>query len=280
MMEARVFPLMRQWKFQFEARLPARELSVLEGLRERYSMLQDNLNHNLAARQSAWERHDYASFTSMRTLLRNQFAERQRIYTEVTRFTEKNDKQFQYLAARIDSTVEEWRGSSMRMFTDWFTKYRSVIALAMNTPARDDLALLMAACRNIRLDRLELMAKLTFVLWDGKDYIERMRQSGFPESPLTDCGLRSEDILFVESASPNPFSTNTSIRFFVPSAGLTTVRVVDANGKTILQLLNEILPTGKTTVAFRANENMPAGTYYVLVEAGKAFDAIPVRYSR
>ncbi|MFA6233419.1 MAG: hypothetical protein WC824_04420 [Bacteroidota bacterium] len=279
-MDSRVFPIMKQWKSQLESRLSARERIVLDGMRERYDMIRDNLNNNLQARQLAWEKRDYASFTSMRTLLRNNFEDRQKLFNEVARFTERNEKPFQYLSSRIDSTVEEWRGSSMRLFVDWFTKYRQLISHSMNTPARDDLARMMAACKNIRLEQLDDLAKVTFLLWDGEDYLESMRQNGLPESPLTDCGPKRDEILFVEGASPNPFSSGTTIRFFIVNPGLTRVRIVDAAGKSIQTLLNEELPVGKHQTAFRPSEKLSDGTFFVLVETGSAFDAIPIRYSR
>ncbi|MFZ1729785.1 MAG: hypothetical protein WBQ23_06220 [Bacteroidota bacterium] len=280
LMESRVFPVMKQWKAQFESHLPARELNVLDGLRERHDMIRTNLNNNLRAQKSVWEKHDYAGFTSLRPLLQNGFNERLKVYQDVARFTEKNEKPFKYLETRIDSTVEEWRGSSMRMFVDWFTKYRGVISNAMETPARDELAFLMAACKNIRMEQLDALAKVSFVLWDGDDYTERIRQSGFPESPLTDCGPKREAILLLESATPNPFSTNATIRFFLPTAGQTLVRVVDGNGKTIQRLLHDYLPIGKHIATLQSTEGMSPGTYYVLIESGKMFDAIPVRLSR
>ena len=94
------------------------------------------------------------------------------------RFTERNEKPFHYLTSRIDSTVEEWRGASMRIFVDWFAKNRNVISTAMNSPARDDLASLMASCKNIQLEELDERAKATFLLWDGKDYLQHIRQHG------------------------------------------------------------------------------------------------------
>ncbi|MBE0644594.1 MAG: T9SS type A sorting domain-containing protein [Bacteroidetes bacterium] len=278
MMEARVFPVMSQWKSQFEARLTDRERATLDALRERNDMLNDILTHNLRARQSAWDKRDYASFTSMRNLLRTNFDDRQKLYSELASFTERNEKPFQYLSSRIDSTVEEWRGASMRIFVDWFAKYRHVISLAMNTAASDDLARLMAACKNIRLEQLDEFAKVTFLLWDGENYLTRIRDRGIPESPLTNDSPKREQVLFVEPATPNPARGNTNIRFLLPTPGLTQARVYNANGQLMRTLLNDTLPIGKHMVTLNAGD-LPAGTYYVIVEVAGLFDGVAVRFS-
>ncbi len=280
LMRTRVFPVMLQWKAEFESRLPSKELNALSALRDRYEMIHEKLNINLAARETAWGKQDFSSFSAMRTLLRKNFNDRLKLYNDIARFTEKNEKPVIYLESRIDSTVEEWRGNSMRLFVNWFSRYRGVIATAMNGPMRDELASLMASCKNIQLEELDPLAKVSFLMWDGEDFSERVRRTGFPVSPLTDCGPKRETILFLESATPNPFDAETSIRFFLPNPGQATVRVVDADGKTLHTLIDGVLPVGKQMVTFKADPVMSAGTYFVLVEAGASRDALPLRYSR
>lgn len=76
------------------------------------------------------------------------------------------------------------------------------------------------------------------------------------------------------AAGPNPFSSATTVRFAVPSAGATRVRVIDALGRRIRDLSGEELTAGEHQVRWdgrdSAGRTVAAGVYFVTVEhAGK-----------
>lgn len=279
LMQTRVLPVMTQWKEQFEEQIPPRDRQALDAARERHAMLRSNIDNNMRARTAAWEKRDYRSFLTVRSLIRTQLDEHQKLFGDVSRIAERNPKPFRYLESRIDSTVEEWRGASMRIFVDWFAKYRNAIVPAMSSTYRDELAELMGSCKNLRLEQLQERAKVAFLLWDGEDFVTRIRHTSIPDCPLTDLGPNRGSILFLEPPSPNSFSESTVIRFMLDEPGLTLVRVTDAKGKEVRRLLRESLPVGKHMVTFRA-EDLPAGMYYVTVESGDAFDAAAMRITR
>lgn len=279
LMRARVLPVMQEWKSQFDAQLTPRDRGALEALRERHGMLQDNLRNNLRARRMMWDKRDHRGFVSIRGLLQTNYQDRQKLVSEAARVADRNGKAYTLLTARIDSAAEEWRGAAMRVFVDWFTKHRGVISPAMNTPHREELARLMATCKNIGLDRLQDRAKAAFLLWDGEDFTAEIFQIGLPESPLFDGTPGSERVIFIESASPNPFPDGTQVRFLLTEPGTTSVRVLNAQGREIRVLMQEDLPVGKHLATFDGS-GLPAGQYYILVESLEAFDAISVRLTR
>ena len=279
LMRTRVLPEMSQWRTEFDASLAPRDKSTLESMRERYSMLQDNIRKNLEARQSAWDKRDYRSVLNIRGLLQTNYQDRQKLLNDAGRIAERYEKPFAYLNTRIDSTVEEWRGASMRIFIDWFARHRNVISPAMNTPHRDDLARLMASCKNIGLDQLHDRARITFLLWDGEDFTASILQTGIPESPLNACSPGREQVLFIEPASPNPFIESTQIRFLLASPGHTSVRMINAQGREVRSLLRDQLPAGKHLVTVQGS-SLPTGNYFVLVESPDSFDVVSIRVGR
>jgi hypothetical protein len=279
LMRTRVFPVMSQWRLQFDAALAPRDRSTLESMRERYSMLQDNIRKNLEARRSAWDKRDYRSVITIRSLLQTNYQDRQKLFNDASRMAERYDKSFTYLNTRIDSTVEEWRGASMRIFIDWFARHRSVISPAMNTPQRDDLARLMASCKNIGLDQLHDRGRISFLLWDGEDFTASVLEAGIPESPLYDCAPGREQVLFIEPPSPNPFVESTQIRFLLPSPGHTSVRMFNSQGREVRTLLRDQLPAGKHLATVQG-AGLPTGNYFVLVESQDSFDAVSIRLGR
>ena len=279
LMRGRILPVMRQWKEQFDTQITPRDRGTLEALRERYGMLHDNIRNNLRARQAPWDKRDYRGFLSIRGLLQTNYQDRQKIVGDAARVADRNGRPFTQLVSRIDSAAEDWRGAAMGMFVDWFTRHRGVISPAMNTPHREELARLMATCKNIGLDQLQERAKATFLLWDGEDFSSGIFQTGLPESPLFDGTPESDRVIFIEPASPNPFVEGTQIRFLLTEPGPTIVRVLNTQGREIRVLLREELPVGKHLATFDA-AGLPSGQYYVLVESRTAFDAISIRLNR
>lgn len=279
LMRARVLPVMQEWKTQFDAQLSPRDRDALEALREQHAMLRNIIRNNLRTRHALWEKRDHRGFLSIRGLLQTNYQDRRKLFSDAARLADRNRKAFGLLDARIDSAAEEWRGASIRLFVDWFTKHRGVISPAMNTPHREELARLMATCKNIGLDQLQDRAKAAFLLWDGEDFTSEIFQTGLPESPLFDGTPASERVLFIESASPDPFPEGTQIRFLLTESGATTVRVLNAQGRQVRVLIQEELPVGKHLATFDASA-LPPGQYYILVETRDAFDAISVRRSR
>lgn len=67
---------------------------------------------------------------------------------------------------------------------------------------------------------------------------------------------------------PNPFNPVTVIRYALPVAGDVMMSVYDALGKRIKIILNQEMPAGEHEVVFDA-KNLPSGTYFVTMKAGK-----------
>jgi len=68
---------------------------------------------------------------------------------------------------------------------------------------------------------------------------------------------------------PNPFNPSTEIRFNVPKAGFTTLKVYDILGRTVATLVNENMNPGTFTVTLDGT-NLASGTYIYTLTSGDA----------
>jgi hypothetical protein len=69
------------------------------------------------------------------------------------------------------------------------------------------------------------------------------------------------DMLTVENAYPNPFSDTAQIRFHLSSPTDVHVRVFDAAGRQVADLLNRFLGAGNHKTSWRPNQ-LPSGSYF------------------
>jgi hypothetical protein len=68
-------------------------------------------------------------------------------------------------------------------------------------------------------------------------------------------------------AYPNPFNPLTNIGFTVHGSGVVTLKVFDVLGKEVATLANENLPAGSYTVQLNA-EDLASGIYFVRLASG------------
>ena len=66
---------------------------------------------------------------------------------------------------------------------------------------------------------------------------------------------------------PNPFNPSTTIRYSIPEASFTTLRVYDALGNEVSALVNETKSAGTFEVVFDAT-NLSSGIYYYTLQSG------------
>jgi hypothetical protein len=66
---------------------------------------------------------------------------------------------------------------------------------------------------------------------------------------------------------PNPFNPTTIIRYSVPEASLTSIKIYNALGKEVSSLVNEPKSAGTYEVEFNAH-NLSSGIYYCTLQAG------------
>ena len=64
---------------------------------------------------------------------------------------------------------------------------------------------------------------------------------------------------------PNPFSTETSIPFFIPNQGVVQLKIFDTNGKMVLQRRQEFTE-GKHTFELQFGQEIPAGMYMYSIQ--------------
>jgi len=66
---------------------------------------------------------------------------------------------------------------------------------------------------------------------------------------------------------PNPFNPSTIIRYSVPEASFTSIKIYTALGKEVSSLVNESKSAGTYEVEFNAH-NLSSGIYYYTLQAG------------
>lgn len=83
--------------------------------------------------------------------------------------------------------------------------------------------------------------------------------------------FRDVQSIMLGQNSPNPFSTSTTINFFLPEAEEVTFEFFNSNIETIKKIEDVEYPEGKNVIVFNA-ENLPAGIYFYRLKVGKFVD--------
>jgi hypothetical protein len=66
---------------------------------------------------------------------------------------------------------------------------------------------------------------------------------------------------------PNPFNPSTTIRYSIPEASFTSIKIYDVIGNEVSSLVNENKSTGTYEVEFNA-ANLSSGIYYYTLQSG------------
>jgi Secretion system C-terminal sorting domain len=66
---------------------------------------------------------------------------------------------------------------------------------------------------------------------------------------------------------PNPFNPSTTLKYSIPEASFTTLKVFNAVGSVVATLVNELKSAGTYEVEFNAS-NLASGIYYYTLSAG------------
>jgi hypothetical protein len=75
------------------------------------------------------------------------------------------------------------------------------------------------------------------------------------------------DNFSLEQNYPNPFNPSTTITFSIPNEELVTLKVFNALGEEVAELVNETKPAGNYSVSFNASE-LSSGIYFYKISAG------------
>jgi hypothetical protein len=66
---------------------------------------------------------------------------------------------------------------------------------------------------------------------------------------------------------PNPFNPSTTIRYAIPTTGMTSLKIYNILGQEVATLVNEVLPAGVYTVRFDAS-SLASGLYFFRIQSG------------
>lgn len=97
----------------------------------------------------------------------------------------------------------------------------------------------------------------------------RLRQVDFDGthaySPMVELNLRAPERLALHANYPNPFRSQTTIRYELPQAGPAQLAVYNILGQQVAQLLNGQQPAGRGEVMLQSA--LPSGVYFLRLEA-------------
>ena len=110
------------------------------------------------------------------------------------------------------------------------------------------------------------------------DFYNLIHHSEFLERVLIHFGLEEPNSIIDDNADqpntfhlqqnyPNPFNPSTTIKFQIPEAGFTSLKVYDVLGNDITTLVNEEKPAGVYELVFDA-QNLTSGIYFYRIISG------------
>jgi hypothetical protein len=106
-------------------------------------------------------------------------------------------------------------------------------------------------------------------LFEGSDVIRVIRPGGGPHSAGQE-NLLSSFILY--ASDPNPFSSNTAIRYGLPIKSHVKLIIYDVNGRVVTVLVNDDVDAGYYTTHWdgqnKAGVVVPSGVYFLKFNAG------------
>jgi hypothetical protein len=81
----------------------------------------------------------------------------------------------------------------------------------------------------------------------------------------------------LEQNYPNPFNPTTTIKFSLPTAGMTTLKVYNLLGQEVAALVDENIGIGTLSVTFDAR-TLPSGMYFYTLRSGKHIETKKLIY--
>jgi hypothetical protein len=81
----------------------------------------------------------------------------------------------------------------------------------------------------------------------------------------------------LEQNYPNPFNPTTTIKFSLPAAGMTTLKVYNLLGQEVATLVDENLGVGTFSIMFDAHA-LPSGIYFYTLRSGKHIETKKLMY--
>jgi hypothetical protein len=101
--------------------------------------------------------------------------------------------------------------------------------------------------------------------WFGKDVVEAW-ENGWP-LPVEALKMKSMELKL--GNYPNPFSSNTHIRYNLPARSHVTLKIYDITGSEVVILVNETQVAGHHEIMFDG-ANLSGGIYFCKIKAGNA----------
>ncbi len=111
------------------------------------------------------------------------------------------------------------------------------------------------------------LTELIYTAWieAGKPYMDNTGIEDFTFGQ--DMGSTSRKGIILEQNYPNPFSDHTNIQFSLRKEAWVSVSVLDASGKMVERLMDQICPSGETKLVWQPGDLSP-GNYYLVLKSG------------
>jgi hypothetical protein len=262
-----IIPQMKQWKAALDQSMAQADLTALNALRDRASLLKaDGIKLRLALRKAVESGNADAKSLAQQKI-RALAADRKALLADLKPLGVKYKSTLVTIGNESKPHAKEWKAGIKNVGATWFAAHK------------DDLSIGFKAALGKGIERLgmlgammgeELKGKLAaakFMLWDGGDLPEMGQllndDAGGPPG--------SENVTpegyALEANYPNPFNPSTKISFALPKSGHVSLIVYDMLGKEIITLVDGNLGSGSHTVTFDG-KNLASGTYIYRIRSG------------
>ncbi len=250
-----VFPALNTWKSQLDGAMQPDDLKALNALRDRASELRKQRKQAMKSMHESWQNEDYTTLKSSRDQLEALKQERDKLFAELKPLAIKYKETLHAIGETAKPKVKEWKEKGREIVKSWAESHPDMAAGARGFKG--------GFFSRLGDDKKAAVAR--FMLWNGDETIlnETGRQPLNPMHPQGQPEGSLEPLNY-----PNPFGTNTSIRFTLPENDKVSLKVYDLNG-TLIETLADGTELAAGNHSFTFAPTTPSGTYFYRLETSE-----------
>jgi hypothetical protein len=276
--EKSVAPVMLTMKQRFDASLTTQELTTLNSLRSKQTVLQQALRDSLKAHKSSGRpaRAGRGSRPEPPLFMREFRTAEIALMKELKPLAEQHKTMLQTIGSSMKTQQDQWKTDIEKIITDWRTKHdiqardssghhrrgKHLRGMLGHKPFADG----GAEADNARKGMMKKLKAAHFLLWDGKTHHPQSPTSS-PFDNAVPQGI--DDTPQGTGVFPNPAVQLANVRFTLREAGNITATLYDVTGKTIQTIVsNQSMNAGEHLLTVET-DGLPAGTYLCRIQTPK-----------
>lgn len=275
--EKSVAPVMLTMKQRFDASLTTQELTTLNSLRSKQTVLQQALRDSLKAHKSSGRpaRADRGSRPEPPRFMREFRTAEIALMKELKPLAEQHKTMLQTIGSSMKTQQDQWKTDIEKIITDWRTKHDIQARDSSGHHGRGKHLRGMLGHQpftgggeadDARKGMMKKLKAAHFLLWDGKTHHPQSPTSS-PFDNAVPQGI--DDTPQGTGVFPNPAVQLANVRFTLREAGNITATLYDVTGKTIQTIVsNQSMNAGEHLLTVET-DGLPAGTYLCRIQTPK-----------